>query len=108
MRLRNSGSMKEGHVVGFTKFMIAASAVDAAVGGRTDPRLKGGIDFNIDRIKRIGTGFNIQYDIADFNTLINANIQGFVPLIIETVPLSGILPLLGKSSNLDSSVESKM
>jgi len=55
----------------------------------------GGIDMNNINVNRQGTDSKIQFDPSAIEPLLNMNIEGFVPVIINITPLPSVLPLLG-------------
>jgi len=63
----------------------------------------GGINMNDIDVDKQGSGSNIQFDPAAMESLLDMNIKGFVPVIINITPLPSVLPLLG----LDAREEEK-
>ncbi|MBF0384769.1 MAG: hypothetical protein HQL27_02745, partial [Candidatus Omnitrophica bacterium] len=55
----------------------------------------GGIDMNEIPLDRKGAARQIQFDGQMLEGMIDDNIQGFVPVIINIVPIQSVLPLLG-------------
>ena len=55
----------------------------------------GGIDMNNIEIDRAGTSNEIQFDVDAMQPLLDMNITGFAPIIIDIVPLPSIMPVLG-------------
>jgi len=58
----------------------------------------GGIDFNPDNIdlKTSGTGLNINIPQLDLEALQGPGFNGFTPVILEIVPITGLPMLLGE------------
>ncbi|MFC1510337.1 DnaJ domain-containing protein, partial [Candidatus Omnitrophota bacterium] len=55
----------------------------------------GGIDFNDINVKHQGGGVDIQFHPEAMNPLLNMDIDGFAPIIINITPITNIMPLLG-------------
>jgi len=55
----------------------------------------GGIDMNNITIDRTETSNVIEFDMEAMQPLLDQNITGFAPIIIDIVPLPSVLPLLG-------------
>lgn len=55
----------------------------------------GGIDMNAIDVNRQGSGMDIHFDFSGMEPLLNKNINGFAPVIINITPMQSILPLLG-------------
>jgi len=56
----------------------------------------GGIDMNtIDIDRQGGEGEGIQFDMTGMEPLLNMDIQGFTPVIIDITPINSVLPILG-------------
>ncbi len=55
----------------------------------------GGIDMNNIELDRQGQGEGILFDMTGMEPLLNMDIQGFSPVIIDIVPINSMLPILG-------------
>ncbi|MBF0384423.1 MAG: (d)CMP kinase, partial [Candidatus Omnitrophica bacterium] len=55
----------------------------------------GGVDFNNIRVNRMGNNIDIKFKPAQMQDILNNGIDGFVPVIIDIIPLMNILPILG-------------
>jgi len=55
----------------------------------------GGIDFNRINVNREGAGFDIQFSPQSIEPFLQDGFEGFVPVIINIIPLPTVLPLLG-------------
>jgi len=55
----------------------------------------GGIDLNEIEVDRQGVGVDIQFDPAAMEPMLNMQIDGFAPVIINFIPIPSVLPLLG-------------
>ncbi|MEW5894402.1 MAG: hypothetical protein AB1650_01400 [Candidatus Omnitrophota bacterium] len=73
-----------------------AAESDKNINKDTDQSQTGGIDMNTISINRQGKSANrIQLEMNDMEPLLNMDIQGFSPVIIDMIPINSVLPLLG-------------
>jgi hypothetical protein len=73
----------------------SSSPVVTSDDSRTASDELGGIDMNDINVDRQGGGVEIQFDPAMIQQIIDMDIDGFAPVIINVVPLPSVLPLLG-------------
>lgn len=55
----------------------------------------GGIDMNYIPVNRTGSGVDVRFTPNAFEPLMNADFNGFIPVIINMIPIQSVLPLLG-------------
>jgi len=65
----------------------------------------GGIDLNEIEVDRQGAGVNIQFDPKAFEPMLNMQIDGFAPIIINITPIPSVLPLLGLEPQREEELE---
>jgi len=68
------------------------------VTGHTSPEeaVPGGIDLNKIDVKKEGPGsVEINFDPVEIQNILNGGVDGFAPVIINIVPVTNIMPLLG-------------
>ena len=65
----------------------------------------GGIDMNDIPVDRQGGGVEIHFDPVQLQQIIDLGIDGFVPVIINFVPLPSVLPLLGLAPKKEEDYE---
>ncbi len=66
----------------------------------------GGIDLNDINIKHQGNSVDIQFDPVLMQEIIDNGVDGFVPVIINLIPINGIQPILGlEPSNREEKYE---
>lgn len=59
----------------------------------------GGINLNEIPVNRQGDGMNIKFDSGAVAPILETNVDGFSPVIINLTPIKSILPLLGLENN---------
>ncbi|MBZ0166418.1 MAG: hypothetical protein K8I00_06380, partial [Candidatus Omnitrophica bacterium] len=69
-----------------------------------NPQDVGGIDMNAIHVDRQGPGISIHHNEEIMRTYSNMNIDGFVPHIINIVPVPSVLPLLGVDVDAETSL----
>ena len=55
----------------------------------------GGIDLNQINVKRNGRTINVKFDPSQINELTRGGFKGFMPVIINIIPIQSPLTLLG-------------
>ena len=56
-------------------------------------------------VDRQGSGISIQFDPIQMQELMDMNIEGFAPVIINITPLPSVLPLLGLAPQREEEFE---
>jgi len=65
----------------------------------------GGIDMNTIELNRQGEGEGIQFDMTGMEPLLNMDIQGFTPVIIDITPINSVLPILGLADPTEPTIK---
>jgi len=73
---------------------------------KTEPDVQhGGIDFNKISVEREGSRINFNFEPETITPLLQQEINGFIPVIINIAPINSVLPLLGLAPIRDEDVE---
>lgn len=104
-KAQENGDLK---IINLLKSALLESKVDDVGGDNMSERsdqamvsFPGGIDMNIidiDRQTSTEAGqetHTIQFNMQGMEPLLNMNIQGFTPVIVDMIPINSVLPLLG-------------
>jgi len=88
-----------------SKIYSLLNSLDFVIDGEADQAQLGGIDLNEIEVDRQGVGVNIQFDPAAMEPILNMQIDGFAPVIINFVPINSVLPLLGLEPQREEELE---
>ncbi|HSV43799.1 MAG TPA: hypothetical protein VLJ10_04515, partial [Candidatus Bathyarchaeia archaeon] len=80
------------------KIIKAKTATDSADKRLADSAMLsdvGGIDMNRINIDRKGSGIDVKIDPVLMQDILTNGVDGFIPVIIELMPINSVLPLLG-------------